>query len=178
MAGRQVMPVSGTWHVMYLTSLSLLESDKQQRWENKVKQLKADEMAGGFRDLANFLEDNATFLPDDISVDVSSWLYHRYNQEITPKEQVALVARAAFGTEAKIAKEYNDFSFKLRLTFGPVGYTVSSRREEVCTATVTGTENYEVEERVGEDDRPLETVTKTRDVVEWKCDPILDRLVD
>ena len=79
MAGRQVMPVSGTWHVMYLTSLSLLESDKQQRWENKVKQLKADEMAGGFRDLANFLEDNATFLPDDISVDVSSWLYHVNN---------------------------------------------------------------------------------------------------
>ena len=81
--------------------------------------------------------------------------------------------RAALGNEdCKITKEYSDYAFRLALEFSPqVTYKVKTQREEVCTAKVVGTEEYEVPITVGHE-------VKTRDVVEWSCDPLLDRLVD
>ena len=134
---------------------------------------KAYELAIGLRGLAEFIGDNAPLLPDNLDVEVSSWLWAWNNTESTPKEEIAAVIRAALGNEdCKITKEYSDYAFRLALEFSPqVTYKVKTQREEVCTATVVGTEEYEVPITVGHE-------VKTRDVVEWSCDPLLDRLVD
>ena len=133
----------------------------------------AYELAIGLRGLAEFIGDNAPLLPDNLDVEVSSWLWAWNNTESTPKEEIAAVIRAALGNEdCKITKEYSDYAFRLALEFSPqVTYKVKTQREEVCTAKVVGTEEYEVPITVGHE-------VKTRDVVEWSCDPLLDRLVD
>jgi len=134
---------------------------------------KAYELAIGLRGLAEFIGDNAPLLPDNLDVEVSSWLWSWNNTESTPKEEIAAVIRAALGNEdCVITKEYSDYAFRLALEFSPqVTYKVKTQREEVCTAKVVGTEEYEVPITVGHE-------VKTRDVVEWSCDPLLDRLVD
>ena len=134
---------------------------------------KAYDLVTGLRGLAEFIEDNAPLLPDNLDVEVSSWLWSWNSTESTPKEDIAAVIRAALGNEdCTITKEYSDYAFRLALEFSPrVIYKVKTQREEVCTATVVGTEEYEVPITVGHE-------TKTRDVVEWSCDPLLDRLVD
>ena len=134
---------------------------------------KAYELATGLQGLAEFIGDNAPLLPDNLDIEASSWLWSWNNTESTPKEEIAAVIRAALGNEdCTITKEYSDYAFRLALEFSPEGtYKVKTQREEVCTATVVGTEEYEVPITVGHE-------VKTRDVVEWSCDPLLDRLVD
>ena len=134
---------------------------------------KAYELATGLRGLAEFIGDNAPLLPDNLDIEASSWLWSWNNTESTPKEEIAAVIRAALGNEdCTITKEYSDYAFRLALEFSPeVTYKVKTQRDEVCTATVVGTEEYEVPITVGHE-------TKTRDIVEWSCDPLLDRLVD
>lgn len=46
-------------------------------------------------------------------------------------------------------------------------------REAVCERVVTGRKEIVETVRVGEDPRPVETVTRTEDVIEWVCNPIL-----
>ena len=134
---------------------------------------KAYDLVTGLRGLAEFIEDNAPLLPDNLEVECYSWLWSWNNTESTPKEAIAAVIRAALGNEdCSITKEYADNYFRLALEFSPqVTYRVKTQREEVCTATVVGTEEYEVPITVGHE-------VKTRDVVEWSCDPLLDRLGD
>ena len=134
---------------------------------------KAYELATGLRGLAEFIGDNAPLLPDNLKVECYSWLWTWNTPESTPKEDIAAVIRAALGNEdCSITKEYADNYFRLALEFSPeVTYKVKTQREQVCTATGVGTEEYEVPITVGHE-------TKTRDIVEWSCDPLLDRLVD
>ena len=46
---------------------------------------KAYELAIGLRGLAEFIGDNAPLLPDNLDVEVSSWLWAWNNTESTPK---------------------------------------------------------------------------------------------
>lgn len=51
-------------------------------------------------------------------------------------------------------------------------------REQVCERVVIGQREVTEQVRVGEDTRPVETVTHTEDVVEWRCHPLLDAADD
>jgi len=140
---------------------------------------KAHELASGLRKLAEFIRSQHESLPNEIDIDISTWLYAGYGVDNDVlKPQFAGITRAALTSGAKVNKEYTNFAFRLLLSFGPLTWTVASKREAVCTAQVVGQETYEVEEQEGEDLRPTVTVVKTKDIIEWKCDPVLERLVD
>lgn len=47
-------------------------------------------------------------------------------------------------------------------------------RNQVCERRVVGQREITETVPVGEDTRPVETVTRTEDVVDWICSPILD----
>ena len=137
---------------------------------------KAYTTAEGLRLLADFLDEEHASLPDDMNIQIWSWIYSRSDV----KGQVADAARAGMRHGLDVKKDYGSEIFKVEYDFKGIDekstgvkYTVEAMRKEVCEAVVVGTEEYEEDERVGEDTRPLETVTKTRDVIEWKCDPIL-----
>lgn len=131
--------------------------------------------AEGLRLLADFLDEEHASLPNEVNVVVWS---HIYSGDV--KGRVAEAARAGMRHGLDVKKDYSNSIFKVEYNFTgidekPTGikYSVEAMRKEVCEAVVVGTEEYEEDERVGEDTRPFETVTKTRDVIEWKCDPIL-----
>jgi len=140
---------------------------------------KAYELATGLRGLAEFIGDNASVLPEGITIECESWI-NTWDRGVQPKEDMALILRAGMAHEGcSITKEYSDYAFRLALEFSPsVICKVKTQRDAVCTRTVTGTEEYEVEEPVGEDTRPQVLVTKTRETYEWKCDPLLDRVTE
>ena len=140
---------------------------------------KAYELADGLHKLADFISSQHESLPNEIDFDISTWLYAGYGVDNDVlKPQFAGITRAALTQKATITKEYTSFAFRLLLGFGPLTWTVASKREAVCTAQVVSQETYEVEEQEGEDLRPTVTVVKTKDIIEWKCDPVLERLVD
>lgn len=144
-----------------------------------MEPIKAYDLANGLRQMADFIEEEHEALPDSIEFDISTWLYAGYGVDNDVlKPQFAGITRAALHQQATITKEYTSFAFRLLLGFGPLTWTVASKREAVCTAQVVGQETYEVEEQEGEDLRPTVTVVKTKDIIEWKCDPVLERLVD
>jgi len=140
---------------------------------------KAYELASGLRKLAEFIRSQHESLPEDIGVDIQTWIYGPWNGDGTEiKVEMAGITRAGLTGGAKITKEYSEYAFTLKLGFGPVSWAVKAARKEVCHAEVVGQETYEVEEVEGEDLRPRTTVTKTKDIIEWKCDPVLERMVD
>ena len=113
---------------------------------------KAYELATGLRGLAEFIGDNASVLPEVITIECESWI-NTWDRGVQPKEDMALILRAGMAHEGcSITKEYSDYAFRLALEFSPsVICKVKTQRDAVCTRTVTGTEEYEVEEPVGDE---------------------------
>lgn len=76
---------------------------------------------------------------------------------------------------AKVEKHYTNDYGGAKLWFGPVYVEVYATRDEVCTRVVTGT--TEVTEEVPDPEAlaavPKVTVTRTEELVEWQCHPIL-----
>ena len=146
--------------------------------------IKAQEISKGLHDLADFINDQYESLPEPESdaLHMKSWIWSEWNgPEHEVQTGMAAVIRAGLNNKAKITKEYGEGrygAFKLHLGFGPVTYSVLCRRTEVCTAEVVGQKVVEIEEPIGEDLRPTTTVTTTKDIIEWRCDPILERLTD
>lgn len=145
-----------------------------------MEETRAYELVDGLHELADFIKDKHLMLPEDITFEITSWLYAGYQLSTheAVRQELALVTRAALSAKAAVIKEYTSYAFELHLCFGPLTWVVSSRRDAVCTAEVVGQETYEVEEEVGEDLRPTVTVTKTKDIIKWNCDPVLERLTD
>lgn len=127
----------------------------------------------GLRALAGILEGNeAVPLP-----------YHGAGTEIAingflgsddPRSDLAAAIRAFPGVAwAKGVRGDEQYGYYLDLTGQLHGLSLrlTAYRDDVCERVVTGTEEREVEEVV----QPAEVrkVTKTVDVVEWRCHPIM-----
>lgn len=116
------------------------------------------EIIQGLRELADWLE--AT--PE---ADITVYGIDCQNYGAT-KEDVLALAR----TEGAFEKNYVGGYFELIRRFtGGVTYIMNAAREEVCTAVVVGTETVTVP------DPAAPKVEVERDVVEWKCHPLLAR---
>lgn len=69
------------------------------------------------------------------------------------------------------AKSYSDNYATIRGWIGSIQWAVSTARDNVCERVVVGTET--VTETIPDPDAPTITREVTRDIVEWKCGPIL-----
>jgi hypothetical protein len=94
------------------------------------------------------------------------------------KDAFALLARAAKAHGAKIEKQFPDDPerhFSMVAKFGPVAIRLHTERATVCERVVV--ETREITEEVPDPEAlaavPTVTVTRTEEVVEWQCKPLL-----
>lgn len=141
-----------------------------------------DSLIPRMRQMADFLERNAdalaganlqyganasTYFYDDEIVNVDGNSVKR-----SAKQQIASTFRAIRHDPAikEVKKEYSSDTFYMRVYLTSGAYVqLMADRKTVCTRKVVGTET--VEEK---DYSKAPTITVTREIVEWECDPILD----
>lgn len=131
-----------------------------------MKYKKAQELAQGLRELADFVEERGHTLPiDNLDVTVHDWVwddqyYSKRETKLDAREKMRLIAKALGNAE----KVYQGDYFDLRKKFGPVRLEFTVNRSKVCERVVVGTK--EIPERILE--------AHTKEIVEWVCtDPIL-----
>jgi hypothetical protein len=125
------------------------------------------EIATGLRQLADLIE--AT---PDIRVSYktfSLWC-------VSDRETLAALARAALRHGAKVEKDIDDQWHNLVVKFGPIEAKALAFRSEVCERVLVGTR--EVTEMVPDPtvavpDVPLVEQTRTEEIYEWECVPLL-----
>lgn len=91
------------------------------------------------------------------------------------REQIAAWTRAMRGTKTKDVSR-DGSAFYLYGQVGGLKICIIADREEVCQRVVTGTR--EVTEEIPDPEAvaalPIKTVTRTEEIVEWVCSPVLD----
>lgn len=131
----------------------------------------ATEMAAGLRQLADMIEQN----PD---IAKFATLTHLYAFHVTSGADQAALARAALKHGAKVDKEVSDDLHNLLLSWDGVSAYVLANRKNVCELVVVG--SREVTEEVPDPEAlaavPTVTVTRTEDVTEWRCTPLLSEV--
>lgn len=86
------------------------------------------------------------------------------------RADLAVIARALPGRVEKEARDDSPY-FKLRGRIAGLHLTAYADRDEVCTATVVGEET--VTRTVPDPAAPMVEVTETRNVVQWRCEPLM-----
>lgn len=124
----------------------------------------------GLRQLADLLEqhDDIPLPYDGITVPIS--IYDFWPDTDQNRSRAALFARAFPGS---VDKEFDGTRFRLHGQLAGLRVEYVTYREAVCTKRVVGTKVVEVEEREGEDTRPVVTRQLEQEMVEWECSPIL-----
>lgn len=117
------------------------------------------EATDGLRAFADFIEANP-HLPWSKTYNPAWEVY------LQAAEDAAAFAASAGGWDKRPAGQ-NQELLDLHRTFGPLTLRVIIRRDEVCERQVVGTETVEVA------DPNAPKVTVEREVVEWKCRPLL-----
>lgn len=85
--------------------------------------------------------------------------------------QLGTIARIALRHGATVTKDITDTWHNLVLDFDGIRAQVLAYRDQVCQRVVVGTR--EVVEEVPDPDAPTIQRTRTEDIVEWQCSPIL-----
>lgn len=120
------------------------------------------ETVQGLRALADFIEANP-----GLPWDPTYWELGVYGINA---EDAAAFARST-GTWDKIPAGSDGELLKIQRSFGPIKLGVFARRDEVCEKVVVGTETVAIPDPVALAAVP--TVEVEREVVEWKCRPLL-----
>lgn len=117
------------------------------------------EFARGLRELADFIEAHPDRpVPPDIYAAV----------HISDTDELRAAVRAIGSAD----KEYSgDFFTAVRHFPGGIRYGVQAYREQVCERVVVGTETVEVPDP--EALAAVPRVTQEREIVEWRCEPVL-----
>lgn len=126
------------------------------------------EIAAGYRQLADLIEQVPQF-GDEIS-DTETIMVYVYEDAAA---RLAALARAIPGRVEKHADEsWFGFTFDID---GGRKIQVYSSRSAVCERVVVGTETIETQVEI----EPAKTETKLieREIVEWRCEPLLSRVV-
>lgn len=113
----------------------------------------------GLRELADFIEQHPQF--------VGALDYEKFHCFVGDEDEFTALVSELGGKRTKEAS--NDY-FGVSRFFGPIEMYVYTNREQVCTATVVGTETVTVRDP----NAPL--VEIERDIVEWECGPVLKRV--
>lgn len=134
----------------------------------------AKELTWGWGQVAQFLANNPD-LTDDATVYHYGYVLIFLAPDENPLPRLADIARRGVKAGAKVEKVYDDDYGKVKLHFGPIYVQAYTNRAEVCERVVVGTR--EVVEEVKDPDAlaavPTITQTRTEDVVEWVCKPLL-----
>ena len=117
-------------------------------------------MAQALRDIADHLE--ATPELEVPSVTMTIWCWGSLGPD-----HFATQAKALGGQRTKIADD--EYYFDVERKFGPIGFRVRGMRDKVCERVKVGSETTVVQERAGEDTRPVVERTVTVDQYEWQC---------
>lgn len=133
----------------------------------------AKEYTWGWGKLSQFLADNADIADNAHAYSDRVLIY--YTPDESPLARLADITRRGIAAGARVEKSYDDDYGKVQLHFGPVYLQAYSNRAEVCERVVVGTR--EVVEEVQDPDAlaavPTITQTRTEEIVEWQCHPIL-----
>jgi len=129
----------------------------------------ADDMAAGFRALANMFQAHP---------EVAAISRYSFDEILTfPRnsDELRAYVRAAKKHGATITKDVGSTYFYARLAWGPVGIKASAAREEVCERVVTGVETVTktVPDPAALAAVPQVEVTEQVETVEWICRPLL-----
>lgn len=115
----------------------------------------------GLRALADWLDTNP-----HIDLPWTGSEYDTFQLAVwTTKEQLATIARALPG---KVRKEFHTTTVDIHASFGGLHVRAYAGRSEVCERIVTGTETVTVPAVEAKPE-----TTETREVVEWRCTPLL-----
>lgn len=128
------------------------------------------ELADGLIALAGFISANPE-LAEDMRFDFSRINVPLISGEV--REKLAAFARAGKASGVEVAKEFNGDDWAgLLLRFGEhVGIAAYAARNQVCERVVTGTR--EVEEEIVDPAAPKIKRSRTEEIVEWRCTPLL-----
>lgn len=113
----------------------------------------------GLRAIADMLETHG-----DIPLPVASTFTTFFSGDDAPA-QMAAIRRVIGGRWTKTA---TDSWFWLRKPFGPHEYDLTAARNIVCQRVVVGTEQVE------EPDPEAPKVVVEKEIIEWRCSPLLD----
>lgn len=124
-------------------------------------------VAAGHRRAADLIETNPEIALPSVGHDggLFWWLYDYDCPDGVPA-MVALIRRAVGGTWQK--SESRGIVGEPELVFSREGYTVTVKRDAVCTRRVVGTETITEPAVEAQAERTVE-----REIVEWDCSPIL-----
>jgi len=133
-------------------------------------------LAAGYRHLADLIESEQAPIP--VNPSVSLFLSHG----VTPVDEQPAAARdlmRALGG-GRYEKDVTSAggSLILRGMCGGLPVDVWVTRDAVCERVVVGTDEVTETVPVGEDTRPVETVSRTVERVEWHCAPLLGAAED
>lgn len=137
---------------MTVTELSTTEQEQRDL---------ATARAAGLRAMADHIEANPALAGDQ---------YDRVNLTLFVNDPEAFAALVSALGDSRVKRGVGEF-MEVRRDFGAdVIIEVNCRRELVCEATVVGRETVEVP------DPAAPKITVERDVIEWKCSPILGQV--
>ena len=134
-------------------------------------------LADNLRSFAEFIDEHAASLPEDITIDCYTYVWD-WDQDASVPEVLAKAMRAGVKGATKIEKDGNGSYFKLFMEFGnkhPLEYRLTCNRDEVCTKRVVGTERV-TKKIPPEGDWTEKEVDQ--DIVEWDCNPLLAVVID
>lgn len=138
---------------------------------NDTQRSLAAAIAAGLRATADLVATNP-HLADDYRYAV-----RRVTVFLLDPERIGAHIRAGLAAGATVDKDHDDDYARVNLRFGPVALCLLASREAVCERVVVGTR--EVTEQVPDPDALAAvrtvTVTRTEDIVEWHCGPLLAR---
>lgn len=128
-------------------------------------------LAAGYRHLADLIESGRAPLPVNASVtlnvDYGDWQHPDDEQPAAARD----LMRALGGGTYRKAEYGSDLILRGMCAGLPIDVWAS--RNAVCERVVVGKREIHTEVPIGEDTRPVKTVTRTEDVVEWRCAPLL-----
>lgn len=115
----------------------------------------------GLRQLADWLDAHP-----DIDLPWTGTTYDPFSLGVwLTKEELAEIVRALPG---RVEKQFDETVVRVTSAFGGLRVQAYSGRNEVCERIVTGTETVTVPAIEAKPER-----TEVREVVEWRCHPIL-----
>jgi hypothetical protein len=132
------------------------------------------DLAEGLRALADLFEANPELAEHFQYSDAFAKVHLPVNHHDDPRASMAAWARAGKALGHRVTKDYDG-------QWGSVAVTLSdavkiwayAKRENVCTRVVTGTETVTVKVPDPSVEIPMVEIEQTREIVEWKCEPLL-----
>lgn len=133
----------------------------------------ADEYASALRSVADMLNAHPDLAPE------LRQAFEFMSDYCDDKAVFARFARAAKEFGARIEKDYPEDPtrhFSMYAHFGPLKLRLHAERQDVCERVVVGTREVteEVPDPKALEAIPTTTVTRTEEIVEWRCTPLLD----